>query len=118
MNPFQITFALFSLVAAGGLLMTAMVVAKIRIPAGLGAGHGVAGLISLAVLLTVNLRSDATPALAWWALAVFSAGFAGGVLLFRVLFRGAAPLLLLVVAHGSAAVLGLYLLYGPAFRMS
>lgn len=115
MNLTQIAFVLFALIALGGLTMTAMIAGRIRIPAFMGVGHGLGALAALAVLFAANLLGeDATPSAAWWALVVFLAGFTGGMLLFRVLFREKAPLALALV-HGSIAVLGLYLLYGAAF---
>lgn len=116
MNPnlTQIAFALFAAIAAGGLCMLAMIVAKIRLPSFFAPAHGLGGLGALAVLFAANLTGEATPALAWWALGVFSAGLVGGLLLFRVLFKNGAPLFL-IAGHGSVAVLGLYLLYGVAF---
>lgn len=114
MSLTQIAFFFFAAIAAGGLLMAGMILGKIRIPAFLGPAHGVGGLAALAVLLVANLQGEATPERAWWALGVFAAGFSGGLLFFRVLFRNAAPILL-VAGHGSVAAVGLYLLYGVAF---
>lgn len=111
----QIAFVLFAAIAAGGLGMGVMIAAKARIPAYMGVGHGLGGLAALAVLFAANLQGgDATPVLAWWALVVFLAGFTGGMLLFRVLFKDRAPLALVAV-HGSIGAIGLYLLYGAAF---
>lgn len=110
----QIAFLLFAAVAAGGLLMTLLIALKARIPAFIAVGHGLAGLASLAVLFVANLKGgEATPALAWWALGVFTGGMLGGLLLFRVLFKDRATLALAAV-HGSVGGLGLYLLYQAA----
>lgn len=115
MNLMQIAFIVFAAIAAGGLLMAAMIAVKARIPAFMSAGHGLGALGALALLFVANLQGgEATPALAWWALIVFLAGFTGGMLLFRVLFKNKAPLPLALV-HGSIGTLGLYLLYGAAF---
>lgn len=118
MSLMQWSFWLLAAVAAGGVLMAAMIALRLRIPAFLGTAHGLAGLAALACLFITNLvLRDAAPALAWWAFGVFLAGFVGGLLLFRVLFPGRAPLWL-ALGHGSVAVLGLYLLSGPAFGAS
>ncbi len=114
MNLTQIAFVLFALVAAGGLTMAAMIAAKIKIPSFMGPGHGLAGLAALGVLLAANLGGPVTPEHAWWAFGVFAAGLVGGVSLFRVIFKGKTPLLM-VAMHGSIGAVGLYLLYGVAF---
>ncbi|WP_273454180.1 hypothetical protein [Nevskia ramosa] len=111
----QIAFYFFAAIAAGGIGMAAMIAFGIRIPSFLGPAHGLGGLAALATLFTSNLKGgDATPTLAWWALVVFLGGFIGGMLLFRVLFKGRTPLAMVAV-HGSAGALGLYLLYNAAF---
>ncbi|MGQ0699625.1 MAG: hypothetical protein ACT4PZ_15455 [Panacagrimonas sp.] len=115
MSLIQIAFLFFAAIAAFGLLMAGMIAGKVKLPAFFGPAHGLGGLAALAFLFYVNLQSDATPERAWWALGVFAAGFVGGLLLFRVrLFKGM-PLLLQAVGHGSAAALGLWLLYPVAF---
>lgn len=114
MSLIQITFTLFAAIAAGGLLMAGMIALKMRVPALLGPAHGLGGFAALCLLFAANLQNPATPDRAWWALLVFTAGFIGGLLLFRVLFRNTPPLLL-VAGHGSVAILGLYLLYGVTF---
>ncbi len=115
MSPMQWSLALFVAVAAGGLLMAILIAAKARIPALLSNGHGLAGLAALIALFSVNLLGrDATPAAAWWALGVFLGGFVGGLLLFRVVFKGRATLPL-VAMHASLGAAGLYLLFRAAF---
>ena len=115
MSLTQIAFFLFAAIAAGGLGLATLVALKVRFPALLGLGHGLGGFVALATLLAANLQGgDATPALAWWALAVFFGGFVGGVVLFRVLFKDRATLPLALL-HGSAGALGLVLLYQAAF---
>lgn len=111
MNINHFAFWLFAAVAAGGLLITALIALRIRFPSLLGMAHGLGGLLALGVLLAVNLRGEqATPTLAWWALAVLLSGFIGGLLLFRVIFRNRATLPLAAI-HGSVGATGLYLLY-------
>lgn len=111
----QIAFAVFAAIASGGLGLAAMVATKVRFPGFMGVAHGLGGLAALAVLFAVNLRGgDATPDLAWWALAAFLGGLVGGLLFFRVIFPSRAPLGL-VAMHGSLGALGLYLLYRAAF---
>ena len=111
----QIGFVLFAAVAAGGVTMALLLAARMRIPGFLGPAHGLAGLAALAFLFYVNLQGGpSTPPAAWWAFGIFFAGFVGGVVLFRVLFKGKATLPLALL-HGSAGAIGLYLLYGTAF---
>lgn len=115
LNLTQIAFLLFAAIAAGGLLMTFMIAAKLRIPSFIGVAHGLGALAALGLLFAANLRGgDSTAPMAWWALIVFLAGFTGGMLLFRVLFKDKAPLPLALM-HGSIGAVGLYLLYGAAF---
>lgn len=114
MSLTQIAFLFFAAIAAGGLLMAGIIVAKRKVPSFLPPLHGLGGLGAVAVLFAANLMGEATPDRAWWALVVFTAGLVGGLLFFRVLFKNAAPLLL-VAGHGSLAVLGLWLLYPVAF---
>lgn len=115
MSLLQIAFYFFAAIAAGGLSIAAMFAIGIKVPSFVGPGHGLGGLAALATLFYANLKGgDATPDLAWWALVVFLGGFIGGILLFRVLFKGAAPMALVAV-HGSVGSLGLYLLYSAAF---
>jgi len=107
----QIAFLLFAAIAAGGLTMGAIIAFGKSPPSFMGVGHGLGGLAACATLFVANLQGgDATPDMAWWALIVFTSGLIGGLLLFRVLFKGATPLFL-VAGHGSIAALGLYLLY-------
>ena len=115
MSQIQLAFLLFAAIAAGGLLMAALVMAKVKIPSFIPPAHGLGGLAALAFLFWVNLQGgDATADRAWWALAVFAGGFVGGLLFFRVLFKQSAPLVL-IAGHGSVAALGLWLLYGVAY---
>jgi len=115
MTPIQWSFVFFAAVASGGVLMSILIAAKARIPKLISYGHGLAGLAALVFLFSVNLRGqDSTPVLAWWALGIFLAGFTGGLLLFRVIFKDRATLPLAAV-HGSAGALGLYLLFRAAF---
>lgn len=115
MSMLQIAFLFFAAIAAGGLLMAAMIVFKAKIPSYFPPAHGIGGLAALGFLFFVNLQlGDATPENAWWALGVFTAGLIGGLLFFRVLFKQSAPLWL-IAGHGSVAAVGLYLLYGVAF---
>jgi len=112
MQMLEIAFWWMAAIAAGGLGLTLLVALKLRFPSWIGAAHGLGGLAGLALLFTANLRAaDTLPDLAWWSLGVFTAGFFGGLLLFRVLFKDRATLPLALM-HGSVGSLGLYLLYG------
>ena len=115
MSQIQIAFLFFAAIAAGGLLMAGLILAKVKVPSIIPPAHGLGGLAALAFLFWVNLQGgDATPDRAWWALVVFAGGFVGGLLFFRVLFKKSAPLYL-IAGHGSVAAVGLYLLYGVAY---
>lgn len=115
MSLLQIAFLFFAAIAAGGVLMAAMILFKAKIPSFFPTAHGIGGLAALALLFFANLRlGDETPDTAWWALGAFTAGLIGGLLFFRVLFKQSAPVWL-IAGHGSVAGVGLYLLYGAAF---
>lgn len=115
MSLLQIAFLFLAAIAAGGVLMTLMIVFKAKVPSFFPPAHGIGALAALALLFFANLQlGEATPANAWWALGVFTAGLIGGLLFFRVLFKQSAPLWL-IGGHGSVAAVGLYLLYGVAF---
>jgi hypothetical protein len=112
-NLTQIAFIVFAAIAAGGLLLLTAAIAGLRMPRFIGPAHGLGGFVALILLAVANLSAVA-PDRAWWALAVFIAGFLGGGMLFRLSFRGAPPVRLAAV-HGAMAAIGLYLLYGAAF---
>ncbi|WP_043769858.1 hypothetical protein [Algiphilus aromaticivorans] len=115
MDWLQICFWVFAAIATGGAGLTALMATGVTIPGWLGTAHGMAALAGLALLFGVNLGlGDALPALAWWALVVFIGGFVGGMLFFRVLMPGRAPVWL-ALGHGSVGVLGLCLLYLATF---
>ncbi len=115
MTLMQIAFWALAAIAAGGLLMTGLIAAKVRFPSFLGLGHGLGAIAATGLLFVANLRGeDTTPELAWWALGVFTAGIVGGLVLFRVLFRDNATLPLALM-HGSLGAVGLYLLYQAAY---
>jgi hypothetical protein len=110
----QIAFWAFAAIASGGLLMTVLILLDVRWPSILPIGHGLGGLTALGILFTANLKGgSATPDRAWWALAVFTTGLVGGVVLFRILFKDKATLPLALM-HGSLGAIGLWLLYGVA----
>lgn len=115
MSLLQIAFLFFAAIAAGGVLMAALIVFKAKVPSFFPPSHGIGGLAALGLLFVANLQlGDSTPTAAWWALGVLTAGLIGGLLFFRVLFKQSAPLWL-IAGHGSVAAVGLYLLYGAAF---
>jgi hypothetical protein len=115
MTIWQGMFAWFAAVAAGGGLMAALIALRRPIPSWMGRGHGLVALAAVAALFVVNLLGEAaTPALAWWALGIFTAGLIGGLLFFRVLMPQRAPLWL-ALGHGSVGAIGLYLLSLLAF---
>lgn len=107
----QISFAMLAAGAGGGLLFTLFIVRKKRYPRLLAAGHGLLGLLALAVLGYALTRSPTPiPQIGWWAAAALSAAWGGGALFFRIL-RPQVPRLWLALMHGSLASLGLFLLY-------
>lgn len=111
----QFAFVLFCLSALGGGSMFGLLVARKNWPSWLGTAHGVFALVCLIVLFIANLAGgDQTPALAWWALVVFLAGFSGGMLLFRYVFKDRATVPLVLV-HGGLNLIGLILLGNAAF---
>mgnify|MGYP000309556114 CR=1 FL=1 len=88
MNLWMVMFWVFLAVAAGGTTMAVLIAAKRPIPKFMSMGHGLFALVAAAALFVINLTGEAqTPALAWWALGVFTAGLVGGLLFFRVLFK-------------------------------
>ena len=113
MTLLQLDFYLFCIVALGGALMAALIGLKVRVPAVFSNGHGLLAMLALGILLAANLTSH-VPNLAWWAFATLGAGFLGGGLLFRILFKDRAPLKL-VAAHAFLGTTGLVLLYLSAF---
>jgi len=114
MTLLHVAFYFFALVAMGGLGIAALIGAGVRFPGFLPIGHGAAGFAALIVLLFAAARTPEAPPGAWWALAVFAAGFLGGVLLFRLMFRKNPPPLL-IAGHGLVAGVGLYLLWAASF---
>ena len=67
----------------------------------------------IVLLLLANLTTDAST-LAWTAFGVLAAGFIGGGLLFRFIFKDRLPMKF-VGMHASVGLLGLLLLYLTAF---
>jgi hypothetical protein len=110
----RLAFLVFAAVALGGLSMGGLILARLKLPRGLGPLHGLGGLAGTGLLLAANLQHAAAAPRAWLALGVFAAGLAGGVLFFAILFRQRTPLFL-IAGHGSLALVGLYLLYPLAF---
>jgi hypothetical protein len=115
MNLTQWSFFLCAAVAAGGLLLATLIALRVRFPTAFGTAHGLFGLAALIVLFIVNLHGGAaTPPLTWWGLGALLGAFAGGLILFRTVFPGRAPVPL-VALHGGLALTGLYLIYRAAF---
>lgn len=113
MTLIQIAFLLLAAGACGGLLMTFLVAVRVRYPSLLGSGHGVAGLLGLALLYVAHLRG-AAPEGAWWGVIVITFAMLGGLVLLRTLFAEKIPLAV-ALAHGGLAGFGLYLIYPLAF---
>jgi hypothetical protein len=114
MNLLHTAFYFFALVAAGGLTIAVLIGARVQFPGLLPIGHGAAGFAALIFLLVTLMRTLETSGSAWWALAVFTAGFLGGVLMVWLKFPKNPPLLL-IAGHGIVAGIGLYLLWAASF---
>lgn len=109
-----LAFILLSAVATFGAGMGVALARHRSFPSFFGAVHGGFAAASVLFLLVTILRDAAPPTLAWWALGVFGAALAGGLTLFRLIFRRGAPTFY-VAAHGSLAFIGLALLANVAF---
>lgn len=115
MSPYLYVFLYFASISLAGVLIACMRTLKLKLPVWIGPVHGMAGLFGLAAFFLINLKfAPQAGNLVWWSLGVFSLGLIGGLIFFRVLFTRGAPIWI-YAGHGSVAVLGLYLLYVPAF---
>ena len=97
-------------VGVGGDLMAYYVVAKKPIPSGFAQGHLVGAVIGL-VLLVLGILTGARSTAAWLALLIFASGFAGGWVLFRVLFARQRPPIWAVAVHGTIGWIGVVALW-------
>lgn len=95
-------------VAGFGSLMGSRISAGTPYPASWGPMHGAGAALALIMLLIALLQAGTT--LGWIAFIVLAAGFAGGALLFGVLYRNKARPKAMVMMHGGIATLGLILL--------
>ncbi|WP_336966467.1 hypothetical protein [Sphingobium aquiterrae] len=109
-----LAFILLSAVAAFGTGMGVALARHRSFPSFFGAAHGGFAAASVLFLLVTILRDVTPPTQAWWALGVFGAALAGGLTLFRLIFRGRAPTFY-VIAHGALGSIGLVLLANVAF---
>lgn len=115
MNLVQWAFVVLAAGASGGLLFVMLLMAGKRYPRWFGAGHGVLGLMGLALMGFALFGQGAVlPTRAYWGFAVVAAALLGGATLFRLVHRDRRPLPL-AVAHGTLALAGLVLLYPIAF---
>jgi hypothetical protein len=115
MTFMQWIFAAFAAVAVGGIAMVLMVALRAGVPRALRSIHGLLALGSLALLFGHNLHGGtATTSFAWWAFGMLSAVLLGALALFRAVFPGRPPFVL-VCLHGAWAATGLYLLYLAAW---
>ena len=104
-------FWLAAAVGLGGAGLGLSRMLPLKLPRFMRTVHGMAALFLTGAVFIANLvHENATPTVAWWALAVFAAGLVGGLLFFRVLGRGRPPLWL-ILGHGSLGLSGVYLLY-------
>ena len=111
-------FYLFAVVAASGVVTTALLLAERQVPGFFGPLHGFGGLLGLGLLLLGILHGSASPtpvpAQAWAALAILAIGFLGGFVFFRVHHHHSAPIAL-VAGHAALLLIGLATLYPVAF---
>ncbi len=113
MTLMQIAFVVLCAAAAGGATLTLCVALRMRYPAFLGSGHGIAGLTGLVLLYAAHLFGGA-PVGVWWGLILITFALLGGLVLLRTLFRQKIPLWL-ALGHGVLGASGLYLIYPLAF---
>lgn len=110
-----LAFILFAGAASGGALMSVLVARRGGASAFLGKAHGLTALAGLVLLFIGNLiGEEATPAAAWWAFALFLAGFVGGITVIAQVYQHRPPIWF-TAAHGGLALVGLYLLGGVVF---
>lgn len=98
---------IFAGVVAGGF---AMVYKRSHggIPPFIRRGHELTAVVGLALLLYAALNGAGQAA--WIALVILAAGWAGGFLLFGVIFKGKRTPGLMIAAHGSLGITGLLVL--------
>lgn len=116
MTVYLYIFIYFLCIALAGTGLALLRRAGVSLPGWVGMAHGLGGLFGVGGFFIVNLQqSDVVelPSAVWWSLAAFSGGLIGGLIFFRVLFRGKAPVWTFL-GHGLMAVIGLYLLYPHA----
>lgn len=115
MNLLRLSWFLFAAGACGGATFVVMSVMRTSYPRWFAAGHGLLGLTASAFLAVAVLKEggSASPQ-ATWALGLLVAGLLGGAVLFGWLKvrRGR---VWLALGHGALGLIGLYLLFGPAF---
>jgi hypothetical protein len=100
-----IAFGLLTLIAAGGLLMLAIVASGNKIPKFLGILHGLGGVVGVGLVwAALGFEKGLVPG------AVLTAAMIGGILFFKAIFKESRPLFF-VIGHGALAGAGLYLLY-------
>lgn len=115
MNLIQWAFVALAAGASGGLLFVVLLTTGKRYPRWFGAGHGLLGLVGLALMgFALYGQGAALPARASWGFAAVAAALLGGATFFRLIHRDRRPLPL-AVAHGTLALAGLVLLYPIAF---
>lgn len=104
----------FGAVGCGGILMALRKLSGRRVPLWLRNTHGLAGLAALIALFGMNLHGEAaTTARAWWAFGLLLAGFSGGLVLLRTLYRSKAPFWV-VLLHGGIGIAGIAMLYAAS----
>ena len=108
----MVTLALliFVTVAVAGDVMAVLVFTKRPIPAYATQAHMISAAVGLAVLLLALLTVGGS-GLAWIALGIFAAEFAGGYFLFAVLFAGKRAPMWAIAAHGSLGWIGIVVLF-------
>lgn len=106
----SLALLIFVVVAVAGDVMAALALTRRPIPALATRGHMIGAAVGLAVLL-IGLLTAGGSRLAWIALAIFGAGFAGGYTMFAVMFAGRRAPLWAIAAHGAIAWIGIVVLF-------
>ncbi len=115
MSLVQWAFAALAAGASGGVLFVVLLMAGKRYPRWFGAGHGLLGLVGLALMgFALYGQGAVLPTRASWGFAAVAAALLGGATFFRLIHRDRRPLPL-AVAHGMLGLAGLVLLYPIAF---
>jgi len=99
----SLSFVLLALVAVGGVTLALWQTA----PGFLRLGHGLGAALGLMALLVAALQDGRY--IVWIAFGLVAAGFAGGALLFGVIYKSRPPMPM-IAGHGALNLVGVCLL--------